>query len=314
MGTTWTLFNQGYFILGSENYRIVLMLCIRARFLVVPVANIIPQEIEISDSDSETLDGGGESGPKDVPASIRDGRKRKRATRGRSQLNPEALRPPRENTPPQGTKVYRGNIGQFQTKKPENNGRRQEEETTSPNPGDIEGKRDADVHGYGTNKSSMPDSKSPPSKSAPMAKAAATEVMITEKSFDLRDNVTRRKEFQASVEAILRDDGPIYSSYDTGKAGNGRGGVDKGSRGGQGEDEDVNAATTHVKAVAGGSNGASSKGKGKAGGASGGVKLTPMEQQVCDLKAKHPGVLLLVECGYRFRFFGEDALAAAKVE
>ena len=45
----------------------------------------------------------------------------------------------------------------------------------------------------------------------------------------------------------------------------------------------------------------------------GGVKLTPMEQQVSDLKAQHPGVLLLVECGYRYRFFGEDALAAAKV-
>lgn len=236
-----------------------------------------------------------------------------RATRGRSQLNPEALRPPRENTPPQGTKVYRGNIGQFQQKKQKNNGRRQEEETTSPNPGDIEGKQGSDVHGYGTNKSSMPNPKSPLSKSAPMAKTVATEVIITEESFDLRDNVTRRKEFQASVEAILRDDGPIYSSCDTGKAGDDRGGLDEGSRGGQGEDEDVKSATTYMKAFAGGSNGTSSKGKGKAGGASRGVKLTPMEQQVCDLKAKHPGVLLLVECGYRFRFFGEDALAAAKV-
>ncbi|CAN0227940.1 unnamed protein product, partial [Laminaria digitata] len=54
-------------------------------------------------------------------------------------------------------------------------------------------------------------------------------------------------------------------------------------------------------------------GRGKAAAAAGGVKLTPMEQQVSDLKAQHPGVLLLVECGYRYRFFGEDALAAAKV-
>ncbi|CAM9502310.1 unnamed protein product, partial [Discosporangium mesarthrocarpum] len=38
-----------------------------------------------------------------------------------------------------------------------------------------------------------------------------------------------------------------------------------------------------------------------------------MEQQVVELKVKHPGVLLLVECGYRYRFFGEDANVAAKV-
>lgn len=286
-----------------------------SRVLAVPVANINPQEeIEILDSDSETLDGGDESGSKEVPASIGDGGKRKRATCGGDQLNPEALRPRRESTPPQSTKGYRGNIGRFQQRQPENNGRLQEQETTSPNPGDIERKRDADVHGSGTNKSSTPDSKSPPSKLAPVAKAAATEVMITEHSFDLRENVTRREEFQAGVKAILRDDDPICSSHDTGKAGDGRGGVgvDEGSRGGRGEAEDVKAARTHKKAFAGRSNGTSSKGKGK--GASGGVKLTPMEQQVCDLKAKHPGVLLLVECGYRFRFFGEDALAAAKVE
>ncbi|CAM0904859.1 unnamed protein product [Alopecurus aequalis] len=40
---------------------------------------------------------------------------------------------------------------------------------------------------------------------------------------------------------------------------------------------------------------------------------TPLEQQVADLKARHPGVLLMVEVGYRFRFFGEDAAAAAAV-
>ncbi|KAM0877513.1 hypothetical protein ACQ4PT_035437 [Festuca glaucescens] len=38
---------------------------------------------------------------------------------------------------------------------------------------------------------------------------------------------------------------------------------------------------------------------------------TPLEQQVVDLKARHPGILLMVEVGYRFRFFGEDAAAAA---
>lgn len=41
-------------------------------------------------------------------------------------------------------------------------------------------------------------------------------------------------------------------------------------------------------------------------------KLTPMEQQVIDLKRQHPDVLLVVEVGYKFRFFGEDARVAAK--
>ncbi|KAK6250568.1 DNA mismatch repair protein MutS [Theobroma cacao] len=42
-------------------------------------------------------------------------------------------------------------------------------------------------------------------------------------------------------------------------------------------------------------------------------KYTPLEQQVVDLKNKYPDVLLMVEVGYRFRFFGKDAEIAAKV-
>jgi DNA mismatch repair protein MSH3 len=34
---------------------------------------------------------------------------------------------------------------------------------------------------------------------------------------------------------------------------------------------------------------------------------TPLEKQVVELKARHPGILLLIEVGYKFRFFGEDA-------
>jgi hypothetical protein len=37
------------------------------------------------------------------------------------------------------------------------------------------------------------------------------------------------------------------------------------------------------------------------------TKYTPLEQQVVDLKQKYPGVLLVIEVGYKFRFFGEDA-------
>lgn len=57
-----------------------------------------------------------------------------------------------------------------------------------------------------------------------------------------------------------------------------------------------------------------SKSKGKSGAAAkkGGHKLTPMEKQIIDLKQKHPDTILVVEVGYKFRFFGEDARIAAK--
>lgn len=34
---------------------------------------------------------------------------------------------------------------------------------------------------------------------------------------------------------------------------------------------------------------------------------TPLEQQVIQLKQLHKDALLAVECGYKYRFFGEDA-------
>lgn len=51
--------------------------------------------------------------------------------------------------------------------------------------------------------------------------------------------------------------------------------------------------------------------RGKKKGAKTG-KLTPMEIQFLDIKRKHMDTLLIVEVGYKFRFFGEDARAAAK--
>ena len=43
-------------------------------------------------------------------------------------------------------------------------------------------------------------------------------------------------------------------------------------------------------------------------------KLTPLEEQVIDLKSRHPDLLLMVACGYRYRFFGDnDANAASRV-
>ncbi|USW58001.1 Putative DNA mismatch repair protein MutS, core [Septoria linicola] len=42
-------------------------------------------------------------------------------------------------------------------------------------------------------------------------------------------------------------------------------------------------------------------------------KLTPLDQKVVDLKRKHPDVLLVVEVGYKYRLYGEDARVAAKI-
>ncbi|KAI1333187.1 muts domain V-domain-containing protein [Xylariaceae sp. FL0255] len=51
--------------------------------------------------------------------------------------------------------------------------------------------------------------------------------------------------------------------------------------------------------------------KGKKKGAKTG-KLTPMEIQFLDIKRKHMDTILIVEVGYKFKFFGEDARIAAK--
>ncbi|GBG59427.1 hypothetical protein CBR_g38452 [Chara braunii] len=45
----------------------------------------------------------------------------------------------------------------------------------------------------------------------------------------------------------------------------------------------------------------------------GAPKYTPLEQQVLELRSQYPDVLLMVEVGYKYRFFGEDAETAARV-
>ena len=42
------------------------------------------------------------------------------------------------------------------------------------------------------------------------------------------------------------------------------------------------------------------------------LKLTPLEQQVVDVKEENPDLLLIVECGYKYRIFGEDAETAGQ--
>ena len=41
-------------------------------------------------------------------------------------------------------------------------------------------------------------------------------------------------------------------------------------------------------------------------------QYTPLEQQYITIKAQYPDAVLFVECGYKYRFFGEDAEVASK--
>jgi DNA mismatch repair protein MSH3 len=43
-----------------------------------------------------------------------------------------------------------------------------------------------------------------------------------------------------------------------------------------------------------------------------GSKLTPMEKQYLDIKRKHLDTVIVMEVGYKFKFFGEDARIASK--
>lgn len=136
-------------------------------------------------------------------------------------------------------------------------------------------------------------------RASPTGGASST-AAFSASSFDLQENTKRRNAFQAGLKAALPDD-EIPSATKARGVGSGLAVDSEEGGAGAGGAHSERSGTTSC-----------SRGKGK-GATTGRVKLTPMEQQVVDLKAKHPGVLLLVECGYRYRFFGEDALAAAKV-
>lgn len=56
----------------------------------------------------------------------------------------------------------------------------------------------------------------------------------------------------------------------------------------------------------------SAKGKKGAAGRKKGAKLTPLEEQYLDIKRKNLDAILIVEVGYKFKFFGEDSRIAAK--
>ncbi len=52
---------------------------------------------------------------------------------------------------------------------------------------------------------------------------------------------------------------------------------------------------------------------GSRGGRDKSAQYTPLELQYLSVKATHPDAILFVECGYKYRFFGEDAEVASRV-
>lgn len=48
-------------------------------------------------------------------------------------------------------------------------------------------------------------------------------------------------------------------------------------------------------------------------GGNAGIKYTPLEQQVIAIKSRYPDVILFVEVGYKYRFFGPDAEIASRL-
>ncbi|EGG20765.1 mutS like protein [Cavenderia fasciculata] len=74
----------------------------------------------------------------------------------------------------------------------------------------------------------------------------------------------------------------------------------------EGGDEEEEEKTKKKPAAAG-------KGKSSTSKAAAKVKYTPLEQQYVDIKKQYPDTVLMVECGYKYKFFGNDAEVANKV-
>ncbi|KAI9885647.1 MAG: Mismatch repair protein msh3 [Watsoniomyces obsoletus] len=77
-----------------------------------------------------------------------------------------------------------------------------------------------------------------------------------------------------------------------------------GEDGGEDEDEGEEVEELPKIQAKAGKKGTATKSKG--------TKLTPLEKQVIEIKKKHMDTVLVVEVGYKFRFFGEDARIASK--
>lgn len=84
---------------------------------------------------------------------------------------------------------------------------------------------------------------------------------------------------------------------------------DGGEEEGEEEEEDITPAAKSLRGKYASTAGASKKPgpASKKGTATSTTKFTPLEKQYVEIKKKYPDTLLLIEVGYKFRFFGEDA-------
>jgi len=78
---------------------------------------------------------------------------------------------------------------------------------------------------------------------------------------------------------------------------------------GEEEEEDISPAAKGLRGKYTSTAGAGKKSAAdsKKGTATSTTKFTPLERQYVEIKKKYPDTLLLIEVGYKFRFFGEDA-------
>eukprot|EP00752_Nemacystus_decipiens_P013477 g11936.t1 len=257
-------------------------MCGRQR-TVQGVSAAAPEEVEILDSDPES---GTANTTKDIGLSDDDHDSDFEETSSESRFKrTKASKGLETNKQPRPSKRSPDNSASGSPS------RRATEATTLDGTGELQQQIGGSSSVIGAGSSSVFTGRASP---AGVASSLAT---VSASSFDFDANTKRRNAFQAGLKAALPDDG-ISSVTTAGESGSGDA---KERETGVGGASSERSGTTPA-----------SRGKGKSA-ASGRVKLTPMEQQVVDLKAKHPGILLLVECGYRYRFFGEDALAAAKV-
>ena len=85
---------------------------------------------------------------------------------------------------------------------------------------------------------------------------------------------------------------------------------DVGSEAEEAEEEDVPSELAQKFALPSTS---AKKGKKVVERATDGTKLTPLEIQIQKIQAENPNTMLLVEVGYKYRFFGPDARAASQI-
>lgn len=132
-------------------------------------------------------------------------------------------------------------------------------------------------------------------QSSPGVKSSGTEVdpEYAKQKAKLREKFIQKLGKPNSIDEIARR-----------KGGAGDEGEEAGEEEDAGEDPEEEEEEKPKRGKKAAAKGASGK-KGKS-------KLTPLEKQVVDIKMQYPDTILVVEVGYKYRFFGEDARVASK--